>query len=262
MKGSVGAAMKIAGLVAVVLALASQPAAVAATPAKVSFRHIVSGSQTANPAAAQLTYAADEQSFEKIWRTINGKSDFPPIDFKTEGAIVITAGEKPTSGYSIKVDSITNDKGTLVVDGRIAAPPAGAMTAQVMTSPYLVIAVSKKAGVSAARWKTPSKAAPAKEVNRPLRQTLLRERLDALVATFDISTIEPDPLQLVLRYTDSYDQEVAALIAAAFAYGRADIVVRNAGTVLEKMGTSPYAYLKTFDAGGVDALRRFRSSFS
>ena len=91
---------------------------------------------------------------------------------------------------------------------------------------------------------------------RPVRQELLRERLDALVATFDISTIEPDPLQLVLRYSDPYDREVAALIAAAFAYGRADIVVRNAGTVLERMGASPHAYLMTFDRA--DALTRFK----
>ena len=92
-------------------------------------------------------------------------------------------------------------------------------------------------------------------MNRPVRHTLLRERLDALVATFDVSTIEPDPLQLVLRYTDPYDQEVAALIAAAFAYGRADIVVRNGGSVLGGMGASPHAYLMTFDRG--EALTRF-----
>jgi uncharacterized protein (TIGR02757 family) len=90
---------------------------------------------------------------------------------------------------------------------------------------------------------------------RPVRQELLRDRLDTLVETFDISTIEPDPLQLVLRYTDPYDQEVAALIAAAFAYGRADIVVRNAGTVLDSMQPGPYAYLLTFDAD--EALTRF-----
>ena len=91
---------------------------------------------------------------------------------------------------------------------------------------------------------------------RPVRHELLQERLDSLVATFDISTIEPDPLQLVLRYTDPYDQEVAALIAAAFAYGRADIVVRNAGTVLDAMGPSPHAYLLTFDER--EALTRFQ----
>jgi uncharacterized protein (TIGR02757 family) len=91
---------------------------------------------------------------------------------------------------------------------------------------------------------------------RPVRHELLRERLDSLVATFDISTIDPDPLQLVLRYTDPYDQEVAALIAAAFAYGRADIVVRNAGAVLDAMGPSPHAYLLTFDE--TEALTRFK----
>jgi uncharacterized protein (TIGR02757 family) len=90
--------------------------------------------------------------------------------------------------------------------------------------------------------------------SRPLRQALLRERLDELAATFDASTISPDPLELVLRYDDPRDQEVAGLIAAAFAYGRAEIIVANIGAVLERMGRSPYAYL----AGG--AGRRGRGA--
>lgn len=82
--------------------------------------------------------------------------------------------------------------------------------------------------------------------SRPLRQEVLRERLDALVKTFDISTITPDPLQLVLRYDDARDQEIAGILAAAFAYGRADIVVANVGRVLDAMRPSPHAYLSTF----------------
>ena len=84
------------------------------------------------------------------------------------------------------------------------------------------------------------------EMKRPVRQEILRQRLDSLVATFDISTITPDPLQLVLRYDDRLDQEVAGLIAAAFAYGRADIVVANIGSVLDRMTPSPHAYLSGF----------------
>jgi len=80
--------------------------------------------------------------------------------------------------------------------------------------------------------------------SRPLRQALLRQRLDELVATFDVSTISPDPLELVLRYDDPLDQEVAGLIAAAFAYGRAETIVANVGGVLAKMGPSPFAYVK------------------
>jgi len=90
---------------------------------------------------------------------------------------------------------------------------------------------------------------------KPVRPELLKERLDELVATFDVSTIEPDPLQLVLRYDDPLDQETAGLIAAAFAYGRADIIVANIGTVLARMKPSPYRYLQSFDAR--EAHRRF-----
>lgn len=93
------------------------------------------------------------------------------------------------------------------------------------------------------------------KLRKPVRPEVLKERLDTLVATFDISTIEPDPLQLVLRYHDPLDQEVAGLIAAAFAYGRADIIVTNIGAVLAKMTPSPYRYLASFDRR--EATRRF-----
>lgn len=90
---------------------------------------------------------------------------------------------------------------------------------------------------------------------RPLADARLRERLDALVATFDVTTIEPDPLQLVLREKRALDQEVAGIVAAAFAYGRAETVVANAGLVLHRMTPSPHAYLLQFDAR--EATRRF-----
>jgi uncharacterized protein (TIGR02757 family) len=90
---------------------------------------------------------------------------------------------------------------------------------------------------------------------RPVRGEVLKSRLDALVETFDVTTIAPDPLQLVLRYSNPLDQEVAGLIAAAFAYGRADIIVANIGAMLAKMRPSPYRYLLKFDK--TEAARRF-----
>ena len=92
-------------------------------------------------------------------------------------------------------------------------------------------------------------------MKHPVRQQILHERLDSLAATFDISTITPDPLELVLRYDDPRDQEIVGLLAAAFAYGRADIVVANVGWILERMGASPHAYLSTFDRA--EARKRF-----
>jgi uncharacterized protein (TIGR02757 family) len=89
------------------------------------------------------------------------------------------------------------------------------------------------------------------------RRAILRERLDELVASFDRRHLTPDPLELVLRYDDPLDQECAGLIAAAFAYGRADLVVAHAGDVLVRMGPSPFRYLKEgFNRS--EASRRFR----
>jgi hypothetical protein len=105
---------------------------------------------------AQLAFAPDQQSFEKLWRRVGGNSDWPPIDFKKEAAIVITAGVKPTSGYSIKVNRVAKKDGALVVDAQVVGPPAGSVNAAVITSPYLVIAVPKT-GVTSARWKNPPK---------------------------------------------------------------------------------------------------------
>ena len=90
---------------------------------------------------------------------------------------------------------------------------------------------------------------------KPVADALLKARLDTLADTFDVSTIEPDPLQLVLRYSEPRDQEVAGLIAAAFAYGRAEFIVTNIGAVLDKMTPSPHAYLRIFDKR--EATKRF-----
>lgn len=91
-------------------------------------------------------------------------------------------------------------------------------------------------------------------------EDLLKAKLDALVATFDASTITPDPLELVLAQGDRLDREIAGLLAAAFAYGRADIVVSNVGGVLAKMAPSPAAWLGAMlEQGRFDRRRAART---
>ena len=94
--------------------------------------------------------------------------------------------------------------------------------------------------------------------NRPVQNAILKERLDVLAGKIDISMIVPDPLQLVLPFSDSKDQEVAGLLAAAFAYGRADIVVKNVGWILERMVPSPFHYLASPNLTRAEASERFR----
>ncbi len=110
-----------------------------------------------------------------------------------------------------------------------------------------------------------TRSMPSARTARPRRrpvadETLLRARLDDLVATFDISTITPDPLELVLRYDAPRDREVAGLLAAAFAYGRAEIVVANVGRVLDAMAPSPAGWLLDLQReSGFDRARARRT---
>jgi uncharacterized protein (TIGR02757 family) len=95
------------------------------------------------------------------------------------------------------------------------------------------------------------------ERRRPVRRReILRSRLDELAATFDVSTISPDPLEVVREFSDSRDREVAGLVAAAFAYGRAELIVANLRSIFAAMGPSPHEYL-TRDFSRDEAMRRF-----
>ena len=90
---------------------------------------------------------------------------------------------------------------------------------------------------------------------RPLAASELAASLERLVDTFDASTLNPDPLQLVHRYSAPADQEVAGLLAAAFAYGRADQIVKTIGAMLQQMEPSPSQYLMDFEPA--EARQRF-----
>jgi len=48
-----------------------------------------------------------------------------------------------------------------------------------------------------------------------------------------------DPVELVRRYPDPEDREVAGLLVAALAYGRASVVRDRAGALLESLGSRP-----------------------
>ncbi len=79
-------------------------------------------------------------------------------------------------------------------------------------------------------------------------KTELKDRLDALYRSFDPSMIAPDPLEVVRRYEHLEDQEIAGLIAASLAYGRAELITSAAGEVLKRMGEAPRDFVMRYDA--------------
>lgn len=80
-------------------------------------------------------------------------------------------------------------------------------------------------------------------------QDVLRRRLDALYASFNCVDSATDPIQLVRRFDDPADREVAGFCAAALAFGRVASVLQSIERVFSVMGRSPAAYVRSFDVG-------------
>ena len=76
----------------------------------------------------------------------------------------------------------------------------------------------------------------------------LREHLESLYRTFDVRWISPDPLELARRYDASADQEIAGFLAAGLAYGRVEQIMKSGTDLLDRLGPSPAAFVRRFDA--------------
>jgi len=73
----------------------------------------------------------------------------------------------------------------------------------------------------------------------------LRAELDELHARLNRREyVSPDPLEVVYRYENDRDREVAGLIAACLAYGRVAQILRNLDTVLAAVGPTPFAAIR------------------
>ena len=76
---------------------------------------------------------------------------------------------------------------------------------------------------------------------------MLKERLDALYASFNCVDSATDPIHLVRRFERPADREVAGFCAAALAFGRVGSVLQSIGRLFAVMGPSPAEYVRAFE---------------
>jgi uncharacterized protein (TIGR02757 family) len=76
----------------------------------------------------------------------------------------------------------------------------------------------------------------------------LKERLDALYASFDCVGSATDPIHIVRRFRDAADREVVGFCAAALAFGRVASVLQSIERLVAVMGASPATFVRGFNA--------------
>lgn len=87
------------------------------------------------------------------------------------------------------------------------------------------------------------------------KTALFLERVYALYNRTEL--ISPDPLEFLSRYKNPADRELAALIAACFAYGNVKQILKNVNGILDKTAGSPHAFILNATPGKL--LRTFKN---
>jgi uncharacterized protein (TIGR02757 family) len=75
----------------------------------------------------------------------------------------------------------------------------------------------------------------------------LKPALERLYLDFNRRDAVADPVQVVRRYPDPRDREIAGFLAAGLAFGRVASVLRSIDAVLTPMGARPAAFVRRFE---------------
>jgi hypothetical protein len=113
-------------------------AALLMQPADAAFRVLDRGGQSGVEEARQVVVTSSGQ-FATLWRQHSARPQ-PAVDFSKESVVGIFLGTRMTAGYSVEMVSITRSASGTVVRCREVGPPADAVTAQVLTFPYILVA--------------------------------------------------------------------------------------------------------------------------
>jgi len=127
-------------LAAALLPPGAAGAAQSSTTTAPAMKTIDKGDHSNMDDAAQLV-AKTAQEWQQLWQKHTPDRPRPAVDFSKEMVVGVFLGSRPTAGYILEIVSAAQDNGSLVVKYRESIPPRGTMTAQVLTSPYHIVAV-------------------------------------------------------------------------------------------------------------------------
>ena len=122
------------------LILAALLQGAAATPA--TMKTVDKSSMSAIDTQRQVTVRTPEE-FATLWKSHANDRKMPEVDFTSNMVVGIFLGSRPTAGYGVEIVSAQPEGGALVVKYKETRPSRGMMTAQVLTSPFHLVAVPK-----------------------------------------------------------------------------------------------------------------------
>jgi hypothetical protein len=125
-----------------VLALALAAASQSAPP---SMRTVGKGPMSAIDEPRQVTVRSSAE-WSALWMENGAGPPTPMVDFPREMIVGVFLGPRPTAGYGVEIVRTIVGGGALLVEYVETTPPPGTIAAQVLTSPYHLVAIPTHAG--------------------------------------------------------------------------------------------------------------------
>jgi hypothetical protein len=95
--------------------------------------------------SAREAVARTIEEYDALWRLHLPTRQPAAVDFSKEMVVGVFLGSKPTAGYGVTIVSAATEGNVLHVRYRETSPPSDAITAQVITHPYQIVAIPKSA---------------------------------------------------------------------------------------------------------------------
>ena len=110
--------------------------------ATMPMRSIDKGVMSNMDAGRQAT-ARSTDEWAKLWTEHAGERTRPNVDFSRDVVVAVFMGTRPTAGFSVEIVGVRQEGQALVVSYKETRPAPDALTAQVLTSPYHIVAVPR-----------------------------------------------------------------------------------------------------------------------
>jgi hypothetical protein len=115
------------------------------TAAPPSLRTVDQGTRSEIPTASQVT-VRDADAWKTLWHAHTSTRPQPDIDFSREMVIGVFLGTRPSAGFAVEIVAVRVSGEKVTVEYRETMPAADAVSAQVIVSPYHLVAVPSRPG--------------------------------------------------------------------------------------------------------------------
>ena len=96
-----------------------------------------------NMDAGRQASARSTEEWAALWNLHAGERTRPNVDFSREIVVAVFMGTRPTAGFSVEIVGVRQEGQALIVSYKETRPAPDALTAQILTSPFHIVAVPR-----------------------------------------------------------------------------------------------------------------------